>query len=133
MGKIKIKFSSIKPLASKVEPAVRNGLHSLGRIVKSPGFQTGFLSGISVYFLIRKYKKELAEKDALYKEKLQKHQAIIEELETKVDLSQERQERLLQIDTGLKAEMAILQEEKEELQKQIAELKREKKNEKEEE
>ena len=134
MSKIDGMINALKPFAEKAGTALANGVKAAVELVKNRDFQKGAAavlipSGVSAFFLIRKYQKEAEEKEALYKEKLKKHNAIIEELAAKADIDQERQDRLLQYDSKLKAEMGSLEKEIEQLKKQIAELKKDEKNE----
>ena len=83
MSKIKLSFDTVKPFVDKAGTLAKQGFQSLSKLVQNRDFQKGAAavlipSGVSAFFLIRKYKKEAAEKDALYKEKLQKHNAIID-------------------------------------------------------
>lgn len=55
---------------------------------------------------------------------LAKHDAIIKELNSKVEMDKERQDRLLADDSELKKEMKKLLSEKQQLEIQIAELKK---------
>ncbi|MCR4593923.1 MAG: hypothetical protein K5761_02580 [Clostridiales bacterium] len=127
MSKLKLNFNSIRPFISKAETAAKQGIQSLSKLVQNRDIQKGAAmvlipSGVSAFFLIRKYKKEAAEKDALYKEKLRKHDAIIKELSAQAEISKERQDRLLQDDSKLKEEMATLESERDALRKKIADL-----------
>ena len=134
MSKISIVIDALKPYADKAATALSHGAKAAVDLVKNRDFQKGAAavlipSGVSAFFLIRKYQKEADEKESLYKEKLKKHNAIIEELAAKADIDQERQDRLLQYDSKLKAEMGSLEKEIEQLKKQIDELKKDEKNE----
>lgn len=64
----------------------------------------------------------------MYKKALAKHNAVIKELDAKVEIDKERQDRLLAYDSKLKKEMSGLQSEIQELKKQIAELEKKKAN-----
>lgn len=101
-------------------------------VVKERNFQIGVLTGlpatISAFFLIRKYQKQAEEKEKLYKMALAKHNAVIKELDAKVEMDKERQDRLLAYDFSLKKEMSGLQSEIRELKDQIAELEKKKDN-----
>lgn len=130
MSKIKLSFDAVKPFVDKAGTLAKQGFQSLSKLVQNRDFQKGAAavlipSGVSAFFLIRKYKKEAAEKDALYKEKLQKHNAIIKELSADAEISKERQDRLLQYDSKLKSKMGSLETEIEMLKKKIADLKKE--------
>lgn len=100
---------------------------AIGEVVKDQNFQLGFLSSIPptigvIYLLINKYKKQTEEKQELYKKALAKHNAVIKELTASTELTKEREECLLAIDSKLKLEMNDLQAEIENLKKQIIEL-----------
>lgn len=127
MRRIKIKFNSLEPFMDKAGKALSKGAHSAVKLVKSRDFRKGAAllipAGLSSYLLIRKYQKEAEEKEKLYKEKLQKHEAIIKELSAKAEISKERQDRLLDYDSKLKVEMQSLKTEIEVLKMQIASLK----------
>ena len=130
MSKIKLSFDTVKSFVDKAGTLAKQGFQSLSKLVQNRDFQKGAAavlipSGVSAFFLIRKYKKEAAEKDALYKEKLQKHNAIIKELSADAEISKERQDRLLQYDSKLKSEMGSLETEIEMLKKKIADLEKE--------
>ena len=130
MSKIKLSFDTVKPFVDKAGTLAKQGFQSLSKLVQNRDFQKGAAavlipSGVSAFFLIRKYKKEAAEKDALYKEKLQKHNAIIRERSADAEISKERQDRLLQYDSKLKSEMGSLETEIEMLKKKIADLEKE--------
>ncbi len=101
-------------------------------VVKDRNFQIGVLSSlpvsVSAFFLIKKYQKEAEEKEELYRKALAKHNAVIKELDAKVEIDKERQDRLLAYDSKLKEEMNDLQSEIRELRNQIAELEKKKAN-----
>ena len=61
-------------------------------IIKDRHFQIGILTAlptiVSAFFLIRKYQKQTAEKEELYKKALAKHNAIIKELNAKTEIDE---------------------------------------------
>ena len=102
------------------------------KFAKNRHFQIGVLAAlptsISAFFLIRKYKKQIKEKEELYKQVLKKHNVIIKELDSQIKINKERQERLLTYDLCIKKEMCSLKAEIKELKNQLAELNEEKDN-----
>lgn len=101
-------------------------------VIKDRHFQIGVLSAlpttVSAFFLIRKYQRQVEEKEALYKKALAKHNAVIKELGAKAEIGKERHDRLLAYDTKLKKKISSLQSEIQELKNQIAELEKKKAN-----
>lgn len=128
----KFNLNKLAPMLDKTGA----GLAKAGRVavdvVKDRNFQIGVLTAlpttISAFFLIKKYQRQAEEKEALYKKALAKHNAVIKELDAKVEIDKERQDRLLAYDSKLKKEMSGLQSEIQELKKQIAELEKKKAN-----
>lgn len=64
----------------------------------------------------------------MYKKALEKHNAIIKELDVKIAIDKERQDFLLAYDSQLKKEMNELKSELHKLKKQITELEKKKAN-----
>lgn len=128
----KFNLNKLAPMLDKTGA----GLAKAGRVavdvVKDRNFQIGVLTAlpttISAFFLIKKYQRQAEEKEALYKKALAKHNAVIKELDAKVEIDKERQDRLLAYDSKLKKEMSGQQSEIQELKKQIAELEKKKAN-----
>ena len=130
MGRIKIDFNFLEPYIKKTGKALSKRAESVAKLVKSRDFQKGAAllvpAWASSYLLKRKYQKEVEEKEERYKEKLQKHEAIIKELSLKEEISKDRQDRLLNYDSKLKLEMQSIKTEMEALKMEIASLKEEK-------
>ena len=99
-------------------------------VIKDRNFQIGVLTAlpttVSAFFLVRKYQKQIEEKEELCKKALEKHNALIKELDEKAELDKKRQDRLLAYDSKLKKKMNGLQSEIQELKTQIAELEKKK-------
>lgn len=129
MSKIRLDFKTLKPLVDSASKNLAKGSKTALNLLKNRDFQKGALaigipSGISAFFLIRKYQKEVEEKERLYKEKLRKQNAVTKALESEVDITKERQDKLLRYDSKLKNDISSLETEIEELKKQIADLKK---------
>lgn len=133
MGKYnwsKFDFNKLAPVIEKAGSGLKKAGKAAGEVVKDRNFQIGVLTSlpasIGAFFMIRKYKKQAAEKEELYKKALAKHNAIIKELDSKADMDRERQDRLLAYDAEVKKEITNLQSEIRNLKDQIAELEKKK-------
>ena len=128
----KFNLNKRAPMLDKVNAGLSKVAKATIEIVKDRNFQIGILTALptvaSAFFLIRKYQKEAEEKEELYKKALAKHNAVIKELDGKVEMDKERQDRLLAYDFKLKMEMSRLQSEIQELKDQIAEIEKKKAN-----
>lgn len=126
----KIDINKLTPMIEKASERLTKAGKFAINIAKDRNFQIGVLTGlpatVSAFFLIRKYKKQAEEKEELYKKALAKHNAVIKELKSEVEIDQERQDRLLAYDAQIKKEMSDLQSEIQGLRDQIAELEKKK-------
>ncbi len=126
----KIDINKFTPMIEKASERLTKAGKFAINIAKDRNFQIGVLTGlpatVSAFFLIRKYKKQAEEKEELYNKALAKHNALIKELKSEVDIDQERQDRLLAYDAQIKKEMSDLQSEIQGLRDQIAELEKKK-------
>lgn len=128
----KFNFDKFEPMLEKAEGGLAKAGKAAVEIIQDRNFQLGVLtalpSTVSAFFLIKKYRKEVEEKDKLYMEVLAKHNAVIKELSAQAKLGNERPERLLAYDAALKKKMDSLLSERQELLNQISELKEKKAN-----
>ena len=126
----KIDINKLTPMIEKASERLTKAGKFAINIAKDRNFQIGVLTGlpatVSAFFLIRKYKKQAEEKEELYKKASAKHNAVIKELKSEVEIDQERQDRLLAYDAQIKKEMSDLQSEIQGLRDQIAELEKKK-------
>ena len=103
----------------------------LAKLLKSKDFQKGAVllipDSISTFFLVQKSKNEVKEKERLLNELIRKHEAIIKELSARNEISKERQDRLLSLDSELKLEIESQKAEIVTLKAQIADLQKEEK------
>ncbi len=118
------------PMFGKIVDGLSKAGKNAIEVIKNRNFQRGALAAVpatlTALYYIRKYKKQAEEKEELYKKALSKHNAIIKQLNTKVEMDKERQDRLLAYDTQIKKEMNALQFEIQRLNEQIAELEKKK-------
>lgn len=125
-------LNKLAPMLDKAGAGLAKAGKAAGEAVKDRNFQIGVLTAlpttVSTFFLIRKYQKQAEEKEDLYKKALAKHNTFIKELDAKIELDKERQDRLLAYDSELKKEMNGLQSELQKLRAQIAELEKKKAN-----
>lgn len=128
----KFNFDKFEPMFEKAEDGLAKAGKATVEIIQDRNFQLGVLaalpSTVSAFFLIKKYRKEVKEKDKLYMEVLARHNAVIKELSAQVQMGKERSERLLAYDTALKKKMDSLLSEKQELLDRITELTKKKAN-----
>lgn len=126
----KFNLNKLAPMLDKAGADLSKTGKAAAEIVKDRNFQIGVLTTlpatVSLFFLIRKYKKQGEEKEELYKKTLVKHNALIKELDVKTVIDKERQDRLLAYDFQLKEEMSGMKSEIQGLKKQIAELEKKK-------
>ena len=126
----KIDINKLTPMIEKASERLTKAGKFAINIAKDRNFQIGVLTGlpatVSAFFLIRNYKKQAEEKEELYKKASAKHNAVIKELKSEVEIDQERQDRLLAYDAQIKKEMSDLQSEIQGLRDQIAELEKKK-------
>ena len=126
----KFNLNRLAPMLDKAGAGLTKAGKAAVEVIKDRNFQIGVLTAlpttVSAFFLVRKYQKQIEEKEELYKKALEKHNALIKELDEKAELDKERQDRLLAYDSKLKKKMNGLQSEIQELKTQIAELEKKK-------
>ncbi|MBR3245944.1 MAG: hypothetical protein IKF90_25090 [Parasporobacterium sp.] len=128
----KLNIYKITLMQDKAGAALSKAGKAVVEIVKDRHFQIGALTAlpttVGAILLIKKYQRQAAEKEKLYKKALAKHNAIIKELRSKAEIDKERQDQLLAYDSELKKEMSGLKSEIKELKNQISELEKKKAN-----
>lgn len=128
----KFNFDKFEPMLEKAEGGLAKAGKAAVEIIQDRNFQLGVLtalpSTLSAFFLVKRYQKEIKEKEMLYKKAVAKHNAVIRELNAKSEMKEGREERLLTYDAALKKEIGVLLSEIQELKNQIAELKEKKAN-----
>ena len=126
----KFNLNKLGPMLDKAGAGLVKAGKAVSEVVKDRNFQIGVVSSqpatVSAFFLIKKYKKQAAEKEELYEKALAKHNAIIKELDAQAEIGKERQDQLLAYDSKLKQEMNGYQCEIQRLKEQIAELEKKK-------
>lgn len=110
----RLDLSKLTPEIDKAAVSLEEMRKSIMKLIKDRRFQIGILTAslpsvVIATVQIRKYKKQVEEKENLYKTVIAKQNAVIKELNARADIVKERQDRLMAYDSMLKKEMSGLQ------------------------